>query len=149
MPSLIKDREQFSISFLIDSWNWLYFMMWAKKRQHSMYFRTVSSLGLLSALLVYTRFVSSVGRATCTVHLKKSNALKRGLLYGWTEHSGSTNQKYVSWGRANSGPILHPKGGFFGPWYFIILKHLLQDLSNEGSNFILSSLKVGHWVAQT
>ena len=24
-----------------------------------------------------------------------------------------------------------------------------QDLSNEGSNFILSPLEVGHWVAQT
>ena len=36
-----------------------------------------------------------------------------------------------------------------GPWSFIILKKSHQDLSNEGSNFILSSLEVGHWVAQT
>ena len=41
----------------------------------------------------------------------------------------------------NLGPKLHP-GGFFGPWFFIILKNLHQDLSNEGSNFILSSLEV-------
>ena len=32
---------------------------------------------------------------------------------------------------------------------FYNLKNSHQDLSNEGSNFILSSLKVGHWVAQT
>ena len=38
---------------------------------------------------------------------------------------------------------------FFGPWFFIIFKNWHQDLSNEGSNFILSSLEVGHWVAQT
>ena len=51
----------------------------------------------------------------------------------------------------NLGPKFHPGGGFFGPWIFIILKNSHQDLSNEieGSNFILSSLEVGHWVAQT
>ena len=49
----------------------------------------------------------------------------------------------------NLGPKLHPGGGFFGPWFFIFLKNSHQDLSNEGSNFILSSLEVGHWVAQT
>ena len=49
----------------------------------------------------------------------------------------------------NLGPKLHPGGRFFGPWFFIILKNLHQDLSNEGSNFILSSLEVVHWVAQT
>ena len=32
---------------------------------------------------------------------------------------------------------------------FSILKNSGQDLSNEGSNFILSLLEVGHWVAQT
>ena len=40
-------------------------------------------------------------------------------------------------------------GKFLGPWSFIILKNSHQDLSNEGLNFILSSLEVGHWVAQT
>ena len=49
----------------------------------------------------------------------------------------------------NLGPKLQPRGGFFGPWFFIILKNSHKDLSNEGSNFILSSLEVGHWVAQT
>ena len=29
---------------------------------------------------------------------------------------------------------------------FLNLKNSSQDLSNEGSNFILSSLEVGHWV---
>ena len=32
---------------------------------------------------------------------------------------------------------------------FLILKNSGQDLSNDGSNFILSSLEVGHWAAQT
>ena len=44
---------------------------------------------------------------------------------------------------------LHPAGGFFEPWSFIILKNSGQDLPNEGSNFILRSLEVGHWAAQT
>ena len=52
-------------------------------------------------------------------------------------------------GEGNKAPKLHPGGGFFGPWFFIILKNSHQDLSNEGSNFILSSLEVGHWAAQT
>ena len=47
------------------------------------------------------------------------------------------------------GPKLHPGGGLFGPWPFLILKSSHQDLSNEESKFILSVLKVVHWVAQT
>ena len=31
----------------------------------------------------------------------------------------------------------------------IFLKNSDQDLSDEGSNFILSLVEVGHWVAQT
>lgn len=34
-----------------------------------------------------------------------------------------------------------PLCGFFGPWSFMILKKL-QDLSNEGSKFILNPLEV-------
>ena len=49
----------------------------------------------------------------------------------------------------NWGPKLHPRGGLFGPWSFIILKNSHQDISNEGSDFILRSLEAGHWVAQT
>ena len=54
-----------------------------------------------------------------------------------------------STGGGKQAPKLHPGGGLFGPWSFIILKNSHQDLSNEGSNFILSSLEVGHWAAQT
>ena len=32
---------------------------------------------------------------------------------------------------------------------FLTLKSSHEDLSNEGSNFILSLLEAGHWVAQT
>ena len=48
-------------------------------------------------------------------------------------------------GEGKRSPKLHPGGWFFGPWSFIILKNSHQDLSNEGSNFILSSLEV-EWV---
>ena len=44
------------------------------------------------------------------------------------------------------GPKLHPGDGFFGPWFFIILKDSHHD---EGPYFIFSSLEVGHWVFQT
>ena len=53
-----------------------------------------------------------------------------------------------TWG-GSLDPKLRPGGRFFGPCPFLILKNLHQDLSNEGSNFILSALEVGHWVAQT
>ena len=36
-----------------------------------------------------------------------------------------------------------PLCGLFGP-FFLILKNLHQNLSNEGSNFILSQKEVGH-----
>ena len=49
-----------------------------------------------------------------------------------------------TWG-GNLGPKVHPRGVFFGT-HFYTLKNSGQDLSNEGSNFILSSLEVGHWL---
>ena len=52
-------------------------------------------------------------------------------------------------GKGKRPPNYTPGRGFFGLWSFIILKNSHQDLSNEGSNFILSSLEVGHWAAQT
>ena len=55
---------------------------------------------------------------------------------------------FPTWG-GNLGRRLHAGGGFFGSWFFYNLKNSSQDLSNEGSNFISSSLEVGHWVAQT
>ena len=45
------------------------------------------------------------------------------------------------------GSKLHPGDRFIGPWTFLSLKishHLMR-----GSNFTLSSVEVGHWVAQT
>ena len=49
------------------------------------------------------------------------SGISQGLLNRWTAHSGSENWNYVSWGRANLGPKLHPGDGFFGPWFFIVL----------------------------
>ena len=37
-----------------------------------------------------------------------------------------------------------PRGWIFGTMIFYNLKSSSQDLSNDGSNFILSSLEVGH-----
>ena len=54
-----------------------------------------------------------------------------------------------NWGRAKKPPKLHPGCVFFGSWSFIILKNSGQDQSNEWSKFILSSLEVGRWAAQT
>ena len=45
-------------------------------------------------------------------------------------------------GKGKKAPKLHPVGGFFGPGSFIILKNSHQDLSNEGSNFILVHSKL-------
>ena len=42
------------------------------------------------------------------------------------------------------GTQITPRGWIFGQFFFIILENSGQDLSNEGSNFILSSLEVGH-----
>ena len=75
--------------------------------------------------------------------------LIQGLLYRWTEHSADLFWKKCPLGEESKAPKLHPGDGFFEPWSFIILKNSHQDQPNEGSNFILSSLQVGHWVAQT
>ena len=47
------------------------------------------------------------------------------------------------------GTQITPRGWIFGTMIFLILKNSHQGLSNEGSNFILSSVEVGHWVSQT
>ena len=83
-----------------------------------------------------------------SVKFLRIHRARHGLLYIWTELLSNSFCDLPTWGR-NLGPKLHPGGGFFGPWFFIILKDSHQDLSNEGSNLILSSLEVGHCVAQT
>ena len=44
---------------------------------------------------------------------------------------------------AEGGPTQDPNFGH--DLFFLILKNSHQDLYNEGSNFILSSLEVGHF----
>ena len=51
--------------------------------------------------------------------------------------------------RRELGTQITPRGWIFWTMIFSILKNSHQDLSNEGSNFILSWLEVGRWVAQT
>ena len=71
----------------------------------------------------------------------------QGLLYRWTEHLADLKKNQLGEGKR---PFkLHPGVGFFEPWSFIMLKNWHQDLSYEGSNFILSWLEVSHWAAQT
>ena len=75
-----------------------------------------------------------------------NNKSRHGQSSYWTAKSSFFFWQHEA---ENLGPKLHPGGGFFGPWFFIILQNSGQDLSNEGSNFILGSLEVAHWVAQT
>ena len=51
-----------------------------------------------------------------------------------------------NWRRENGHPNSTPGVDFLD---HDLKKNSGQDLSNKGSNFILSSLKVGHWAAQT
>ena len=52
------------------------------------------------------------------------------------------SEQWPAWGGELGTQII----GFFGLWFFIILKKSLQDVSYD---FILSLLEVGHWVGQT
>ena len=66
----------------------------------------------------------------------------QGSLEIWTEHYLDP----ISFYKFSKLPKLHAthaRGGFLGPWPFIILKSLDQDLSNKGSTFILGLLEVG------
>ena len=85
-----------------------------------------------------------------------SNSIKlytkvKSQIHGWlSELSEPLNSSFCFLtsdqpGGGYLGPKLHPRGGFIGPWFFIILKNSHQDPSNEGLNFILNSLEVGHW----
>ena len=56
--------------------------------------------------------------------------------------------KWTSWGLL-LGTQVTPLGVDFLDHNFLSSKNLGKDLSNEGSNLILSSLEVGHRVAQT
>ena len=71
-----------------------------------------------------------------------------GLLNIWTELLSIV----FSWSahiRQEIRAQITPRRWIFWTMIFYNLKNSSQDLSNEGSNFILSSLEVGHWVAQT
>ena len=55
----------------------------------------------------------------------------------------------ITTGWLELGTQITPRGWIFWTMIFYNLKNSGQDLSNEGSNFILSSLEDGSWVAQT
>ena len=63
----------------------------------------------------------------------------------------NTSPNFILWnwnlGGLRKDTQEHLLGGYFWPWPFMMLKSSHQDLSNEGSNFILTPL--GNWVAQT
>ena len=75
--------------------------------------------------------------------LKRVN---NGHLYIWTELL-SIFFSWYSHMRWQLGTKITPQGLIFWTMIFYNLKNSSQDLSNEGSNFILSSLEVGYWVA--
>ena len=64
-------------------------------------------------------------------------------------HSEGTCQIWIIKPRPNSWDPNYTPGVDFLDHNFLSSKNLGYDLSNEGSNLILSSLVVGHWVAQT
>ena len=74
--------------------------------------------------------------------------LRHGHLY-----TGQLSPHFVFWQvdimRGNTWDQTYAQGLDFLDHNFFILKNSGQDLSNQGSNFILSSLEVGHSVAQT
>ena len=74
--------------------------------------------------------------------------LGHGLLDTWTELLSIlfSWSAHVKW---ELGTKIAPVGWIFWTMIFYNLKNSSQDLSNEGPNFILSLLEVGHWFAQT
>ena len=73
---------------------------------------------------------------------KKLGGVKRTTFYSLAAKSSFFSDKWPIWGLL-LGTQITTQG-----WLFIIIKNSHQDLSNEGSNFILRSQEVGHWVAQ-
>ena len=70
------------------------------------------------------------------------------LLNIWTELLSISFSRFSHMKR-EIGTQITPWGWIFWTIIFYNLKNSSQDLSNEGSNFILRSLEVGLWVAQT
>ena len=64
-------------------------------------------------------------------------------VYPWTSSYWTSKSSFFLTNDKNEGEYLgpksHPAGGFF-----IILKNSHEDLSDEVSNLVLSSLEVGH-----
>ena len=75
------------------------------------------------------------------VNKSSSLVLRQGPKKKWTEHSQEWHLlKIHSRGRGSYYTLGLDGDWFFGPWAFIILKSTNQDLSNEGSKIVLSSL---------
>ena len=67
----------------------------------------------------------------------------QGLLYRWTERTADFLRNDCTEG-GKKAPKITPRGWIFRTMIFMILKNSHQDLFNEGSNFIMSPLEVGH-----
>ena len=65
----------------------------------------------------------------------------------WSTYWAVLRSESLDWTAKIGDPNYTPEVDF---WIMIFYnsKNSHQDLSNEGSNFILSSLEVGHWVAK-
>ena len=73
----------------------------------------------------------------------------QGLLYRWTVHLADFPFLNSDWGR-KKGPQITPPGFIFWIMIFYNLKNFRsRSIYSLGSKFILSSLEVGHWAAQT
>ena len=75
---------------------------------------------------------------------KRKGLVSHGQSSYWTTKSSFLFLTSNHTEAENLGPKLHPWMDFLDHDFFIILKNSHQDLSNEGSNFTLSSPEVGH-----
>ena len=82
------------------------------------------------------------------LHKKIHCYISHGHLYKWTAMSSFFFWQVDSIRRELETQIT-PRGWIFWNMIFYNLKNSIQDLSNEGSNFILILFEVGHWAAQT
>ena len=77
----------------------------------------------------------------CGHSFSRQNRLRQGLLYKWTEHSADLFFEIISGKKA---PQITLREWIFWSMIFYDLKKFISRSSNEGSNFIMSSLEVGH-----
>ena len=104
-----RDNDKSFQVYIPDSY-WLF--VWAER----------DSIQYLSWHICLNTFVTIYFQPVYFDHNQKSGtlySLDHGLLKVWTELLSIFLADLPTWG-GKLGPKLHPGGGFFGPWFFII-----------------------------